>query len=264
MKTQESKYHRIWIKKAERTMQNRLWKKELVLWIIGLFIEACFIPCISGDFNKNNDFYEMDDTFVFSEPILQEKEKYFTIDIKEATTYLICPGMPLLPVFTKTYIFPFKTKILEIECNPLEINQETIFQKIQPSPEPIPLLDVEEKVNSELTSNLPDDTLPFYNNIDLYPDTWFDYRISCGLDNFTHVTFLTVKFYPLRYSSINDSIRYVLKVDFKIKYQLPVESVIFSDIYDLIIITPTEFSSYLKDFVNYKNNNNIRTKLVNS
>ena len=263
MKTQESKSYKIWIKKAERTMQKSLWKKELVLGIIGLFIEACFIPCISGDFNKNNDLYEMNETFLFSEPILQEKEKYLTIDIKEATTYLIRPGMPLLPVFTKTYIFTFKTKILEIECNPLEINQETILQKIQPSPEPIPLLDVEEKVNSELTSDLSDDTLPFYNITDLYPDTWYDYRISSGLDNSTHVTFLTVKFYPLRYSPINDNIRYVLKVDFKIKYQLPVESVDFSDIYrDLIIITPSEFSSYLKDFVNYKNNNSIRTKLV--
>ena len=198
MKLEERKSYKIWIKRVERIIQKSLWKKGLILGIIVLFIGSYYIPCIAGDFNKNNDFNEIHETFLYSEPILQEKEKYLTIDIKEANTYLIHPGTPLLPVFTKTYTFPFGTKIIEIEYTPLKINQEIILKKIQPSPESMPLLGVEEKDNSEIPSDLYDDTLPFYNNTDFYPDTWYDYRISSGLDNSTHVIFLTVKFYPVQ------------------------------------------------------------------
>ncbi len=240
-----------------------MWKKEVVLGIIALFIGASVIPCITGDVNKNNDSNELHETLFFSEPLLKETENYVTIDITEANTYLTNPGTPTLPLYTKTYTFPFGTKIVAIEYIPLKINQGSILKKIQPSPELIPLLESNEQDTSEIPSGEQDVALPFYNTTEFYPNSWYDYKSSCGLQNATHVVFLTVTFYPVRYSPSTNTIRYVSQAEYTITYELPIASVEFSDVYDLLIITPLEFYSYLTEFANYKNSNNIRTKLVN-
>ncbi len=240
-----------------------MWKKEVVLGVIALFIGASVIPCVPGDVTNNNGRNELHETLFFSEPLLKETENYVTIDITEANTYLTHPGTPALPVYTKTYTFPFGTKIIAIDCTPLKINQGSIFKKIQSSPEPIPLLKSNEQDTSAISSGAQNVALPFYNTTEFYPNSWYDYRSSCGLQNATHVVFLTVTFYPVRYSPSTNTIRYVSQAEYTIIYELPIASVEFSDIYDLLIITPVDYYSYLTEFANYKNSNNIRTKLVN-
>ena len=48
----------------------------------------------------------------------------------------------------------------------------------------------------------------------------------------------------------------------KIEYDLPENPQNFPDIYDFLILAPSEYSAYLSPLVDHKNNHNISTKLV--
>jgi hypothetical protein len=101
-----------------------------------------------------------------------------------------------------------------------------------------------------------------YNSMDFYPYKWYDYRVGCGLDDSHHMVFLTVQFYPVRYSLGQHMIQYANSVDINVEYYEPTQPVVFSDKYDMIIITPSEFSEKLQPLADYKNDSSVATKLV--
>jgi hypothetical protein len=163
----------------------------------------------------------------------------------------------MLPVFTKTYILPFGSKISSVVCTPEDITQKTIDSKIKPASKSMTLMSIK-KSND-------DDTIVedkgFYQTEDMYPEDWFDYIIGAGLHNEKHVNILSVRFYPIRYIPCSNTIVQAKNFDIDISYEKPVEPLSFASEYDMVIICPKSFSKLLKPLVNHKNNLGIRTTL---
>jgi len=187
-------------------------------------------------------------------------DEYLTLNIEGLDSYLMSPRKPMLPVYVEKRTFPFGTNIKSIDCIQLsEVKQEILPGKIKPAPKPIPLsFQKENIINENVENNIEDATV--YNSPELYPDKWYDYNIGCGLEGDEHVTILTVRYYPARYSPLENTIYYVDGVDIKITYEEPVEDLFpKAKQYDLVIISPRRFSLSLKPLVMHKKISGLKT-----
>lgn len=233
--------------------------------IIGIFVCTLLITSVLAIvINAEEESYikEKIESIVFSEPNIREGDQYITLKVEEATSYLMKPGKPVLPLYTEIFKFPFGTKIKRVECKPSQINQKVISGEIQPSPEPVPLANVNNEEEKKVVEDFIVKDNAVYNSMDFYPYRWYDYRVGCGLDESRHVVFLTVQFYPVRYSPGQNMIQYANRVDIEVEYYEPTQPVVFPDEYDMVIITPSEFSEKLQPLVDYKNDSSVATKLV--
>jgi len=91
--------------------------------IISVFNVVVAAP-ISRENSKNLAFKE---TISFSKPTIDTNGEYISLNIKETNTLLDYPGQPKLPVFSKTYKFPFGTKIKDVDCVISGITEKEIF-----------------------------------------------------------------------------------------------------------------------------------------
>ncbi len=190
----------------------------------------------------------------FSEPVIYEGRDYTTVSIKDATSYINDAGSPMLPVITKTFIFPLGTKIVSVECLPDSLKTLKLDKKIVPAIGPIPL-DGSRK-NIEVKENPA-----IYESNDVYPDKWFMYNIGVGLYNDERVIFLAVEIYPARYYPVSNVLEYAESMKIKIDYEEG-KPVIFNDAYDLLIICPKKFADSVQPLVEHKEQYGIKTKLI--
>ena len=105
-----------------------------IVIVIGLIISGSGVVASSFTDQK---FVEKTDTLSFSSVQLFEKNEYISIDLSEATSYLTTPGSYLLPVVTRVYTFPFKTKITDVTVSYTETQEKTISKPVQLAPQPI-------------------------------------------------------------------------------------------------------------------------------
>jgi hypothetical protein len=193
---------------------------------------------------------------LFSSPIIEFEGEFISINVEGANSVLQSPGMPILPVYKKTLTFPFGTKIKDVECIiNSDIEQRIVPKNIVTASEPIyPGFVEDPKVDADqVEQNLIIESL--------YPESWFDYNLGCGLKNGENVIILTMQFYPVRYIDYKE-IYYVSSADIKIVYELPETPLNFADVYDLLIISPDDFSGDLGRFVTHKEEYDVMTKLV--
>jgi len=233
--------------------------KILSIFVFTLLTTSIFGIVINAE--EESFSKEIIESVVFSEPEISEEYQYFTVDIEEATSQLMQPGKPILPIYSKTYKFPFGTNIENVVCTPSQVTKKIISGEIKPSPEPV-LLDkiysLEEKNTEDFTEK--DNTV--YNSKELFPNSWYDYRVGCGLDETCRLVYLRVQFYPVRYSPGKNLIKYANAVEISIDYKEPAKPVVFQDEYDMVIITHSDFSEKLQPLVDYKIDSGIETKLV--
>jgi len=232
-------------------------KKLLAIFVLISLISSIFTIGLNA--GKNLDIKEKTESIIFSELKIQEKNNYITLNLEEAPLCLMRPGEPILPVYTKTFKFPFGTQIKEVKCKPSQIYKKVISGEIKPSPIPIPLINKNNKVGKNLveTSVIKDNRV--YKNTNFFPYKWYDYSVGCGLDGSDHVVILTIRFYPVSYSPIKNTIQYAKKVDINVKYFEQIYPVIFNDKYDMVIIAPSEYSEKLQPLVEYKKDCSIDT-----
>lgn len=233
--------------------------------LISIFV--CTLLIISSlallaNAKKETAIKEKIEQIVFLEPKILEQNQYITLYLEEATSCLMEPGKPVLPVYIKTFKFPFGTKIKNVECQPLQVNQRIISGEIQPSPEPVLLNDINNEVEKKANENFVSKDNTVYSSLDFFPNRWYDYQIGNGLDSNSHVVFLTIRVYPVRYSPGQNMIQYVNTADIKVEYFEPLQPVVFKDDYDMVVITPLEYSESLQPLIDYKNDGIIATKLV--
>lgn len=227
-------------------------KKIIAIILVGILSISGFgAVAISGDRS-----IEVEGILQCSEPKILENEHYLSISLQEADTYLNNPGQPVLPVITKTYTFPIGTIISEVNCQPVDIQEKSIDKEITYASKPVPRLS-----GIELSlKTIKDESV--YKSSSFYPDSWYDYNIGVGLDGKEHVTYLTIQFYPVRYSPKNNVINYASNAYITIKYEPPKSTTTFTDDYDLVIISPWLFSSKLQRLVDHKENMGVKTKLI--
>ncbi len=235
-------------------------KKRILLSII--VVGVLIVSSISVNaVMKNDKGKRIVEKIRFSQPIISEKNGYSMISFKETNSFLMETGKPMLPSFTKTFTFPFGTKIKSVTCEPRGIKQTIISKDIQPAPEPMIVGSIKAKRNTVVKKKAD-----VYNSVNPYPDKWYNYRVGTGLDKGNHAVILDIQFYPLRYNPAENLVEYTSNVEITINHEEPEKSILFPDTYDLLIIAPDEFCGKrdsLQDLVDYKNDIGIKTKLVN-
>lgn len=192
---------------------------------------------------------------VFSEPIIKDEGEFLNIDLKEATTYLLDASKPLLPVITQVFTFPFKTKINNVEVFFSKPQNIVLSKHVKPASEPI-ILNKELQSVDQLVKNIE-----IYESENIYPSTIFSYTVGTGLNNNENVIYLTIRCYPVRYSPGKNILYFSKSAEIIISYEEPINPVAFGDEYDLLIISPAEFSNELQPLIEHKNNYGINSTL---
>ncbi|PNX49414.1 MAG: hypothetical protein BV457_01920 [Thermoplasmata archaeon M9B1D] len=166
-------------------------------------------------------------------------------------------GKPMLPKLTKVYTFPFGTKITDVKVTFSESYEKQVSKPIIPTPEPqiISTTYIPRPVSEP-------DPLKIYSNLEIYPEKRFSYRAGTGLENGEHVVFLSIQVYPIQYIPKTNTIQYSKNAEIEISYDTPDNPINFPDVYDLLIITPSQFTSQLQPLVDYKINDGTKTKMV--
>jgi len=160
-------------------------KKLINISIIGILIISGFgVIAIS---EKNLEKIETT-TIYISEPTIINNENYVTIELTDTKNNFIESGKPAIPMITKTYTFPFGTKIKNVEVTYGTESNYEIKKPINIAPEP--------QIKSTIyqTSNKFSEETPTYDDIDIYPEQSYSYRTGAGLKNREHVIFVTVNF----------------------------------------------------------------------
>ncbi len=231
--------------------------KILPILVIIIFVFSS-MNVFALDTNKDNSnrFAEKFDRVSFSQVTVDSIGEYVSLDIQEANTILKDSGKPMLPVYVKTFKFPFGTKIIDVECTTSEIKQEIISGKIEPAPRPVPLVSLKNTIdNIEKTQENND----VYLSSELYPDKWYEYTIGCGLDGNDRVVFLNVRCYPVRYSPSEDKIYSIDNVDVKVKFEKDINLIPIESEYDLVIITPQRLKRDVLPLLSHKESMGVST-----
>ncbi len=195
----------------------------------------------------------------FSKPSFADSDNnYIRLYLGDGETYLMNPGQPMIPRVLKTFELPFGVTNIRIEAEPSDIQELKISKEIEPAPAPVPLTP---RPDSVIRSK-KDETV--YNSNDLYPHEWYGSHVGCGLNaEGEHVTHLTVNIFPLRYRPASGEIIVAEKVDIKITYEDPGLNIFpQTSTYDLVIITPSKFSSELERLVEHKNTFEMETIII--
>jgi len=250
-------------------MTNNVFKKGLVFGIIVLFVGANILPVVALDsnskkntiitINKNKEYnkgvsikyIQLD----FSTPQIINDGRYQRVTIKETDRYNLVSGEPIIPVYNTIMKFPLGTEIVDVKCIFSSFETMQLSKKISLAPSTISpdirTKFIQQKINYDV-----------YNSNEWYPSKWYSYHTGGGLNDGNHVTFLSIHVYPIRYLPRYNQIQYVKNVYIEVKYKEPSALVSFNDIYDLLIITPSEFFGNILPLVAHKNKYGISTKLI--
>lgn len=231
-------------------------RKILLSIFIVLALVLTSINVFAIDPTNKIKITEENEKFIFSKLSISSDEEYIDLEIAETNNFLNDPGCPRLPFYTKTYVFPLGTKILDVTVSPKEIFEKRLEGKIKPASENIPKINLEKYVESE-------DFIDWkiYESSDLYPNKWFDYKITRGIKNNERVTFLTVYLYPVRYIPSESIVYQTTSIDLNIRYSEPSLNLKFSEEYDMVVIAPENFSKSLEPLIDHKNHYGMKTIL---
>lgn len=194
-------------------------------------------------------------TISFSQPLITYENDVAHIEVSEASAVLKQPNKPILPIYKKTFVYPFGTQIEYVEVSiSNKINHEFLSYNIINAPEVYPpgFTNQFKKRENPVTY---DESVS-----ELYPDSWYDYSLNCGLYNGNPSLILTVNCYPIR--TKDDSLWYIDSFDISITYIEPIESERTLLDENLMIIAPEEFNDLLQPFVEHKESKGISTKLI--
>ena len=227
-------------------------KNKIAILFVCWLLVASVLPVMES---KEGDLHtkEIEKSISFSKPDIQELEKsqYVCINVEESTSYYMCPGKPILPIYTEVFTFPFGTNITDIICQSSDIQSKTISRKIVQCPEPLSANSANNAFRKILKNKIECQSTNFF------PNMWYSYRTGTGLDGDERVVFLTVGIYPVRYSPSQDIVQFTDKVDIKIEYESPSKPVMFPKKCDMIIISPGDFSDELQPLIDFKNSSRV-------
>lgn len=231
-------------------------RKISIFLIIGLFIGASILPCITGlknqqylplektDLFNENSVETLDLKISFSEPAIENQEESLKIKIKETNFYTETPGLPKIPFYSKKITLPFRTKIIDVKCK-------------YSQPETI-------KINKKIETISIPESYPYSNSFKnvVSKNNYFEYITGGGINNGEHVTFLSLNFYPVKYNADENILFFVKDAEIQVKYKKPNLQLTGDDEYKLIILAPEQFKKPLETLVEHKNKHDMYSKLV--
>jgi len=200
---------------------------------------------------KNSSFQEkiINETILINKPKIIDDGKYLSVNLDEGNSYLLEQNNPMLPTVNKVYTLPFKSKIKSIEIIYNGENKILLSKLIKPVNTPTPIFsNIKTDKNSEI-----------YSISQNYPNKRFSYRTGSGVHNNEHVLFLSIQCYPIWYNPSENVLYYYDNFDIEISYNEGNYQASTGESYDLLIISPDDFSSSLEKFVEHKNSHGINT-----
>jgi len=226
-------------------------KLIIVLMAVILLITGFVSAGVQKENNQRNIFEKL----LINEPIIDEGDEFIELNLFESNLKIFNSGKPILPKIVKTYTFPFGTKINDVKVTFSDKANMIINKPLKPTPELKMISTIYEDTKS-IDENFD------YSDINIYPEEQYTYRKGAGLSNGKHVIFLSVKIYPVQYLPNLNMISYSKNMEINIKFSEPKEKIYFPDLYDYLIIAPSDFKEELQPLVEYKNNDEVDTLLV--
>jgi len=229
----------------------------LSLIIVGILIISGFG---AADLVEHNSSIEkrIEMITLSNTPLISEKDGYLSLEFAGTNSFLDESGKPMLPICRKAFEFSREAEIKGVTCEISNINEQVIDGKIIPAPESIPLI----FPNSYETKPKLVENKEVYQSDTLYPESWYNYNIKCGLNDLgEQTTFLLVNFYPVRYNPLDNKLSYVTDAEIQINYEDPGFNGFKTgiDSYDMVIIAPEKFRESLQPLVDHKDSFGIKT-----
>jgi hypothetical protein len=226
-------------------------KKIIPLLLIGVLLISGLGAALAA--NTVQTPLQKTQTLSFSTPTIQIKEGRTSIIIPNTNTWQRTTGMPMLPVQTTTYTFPFGTKIRTVDVTFSASQTITL-----PAPITLASAPVSQAADSLITYTPEQQTIP-----PTYPAAPFEYYQGAGMTaNEQHVIYLTIRCYPVQYKTAEQQLLYRDNAHIKITYDLPTNQPTPTDDFKLLIIAPKDFATALQPLVDHKTSHGVTTKLV--
>jgi len=228
-------------------------KKIIAILIVGLFIVNAFIVFSVG--SEKTYVEQIEHKYVVMQPLqITDTLDYISVRTDTATSYTMNPSEPTLPIVTKTFILPINSKNIDIDVILGDREIIPIDGIIQPAPRPV--------IDGSGENGFMDPSEEIYFVDNYYPMKTFDYDIKVGLYEKSSVIYVNVHCYPVQYNPVEQQLKASNDFDISLTYQKPMQTQEAADDYDLLIITPAEFSSNLQSLVQHKNDVGVKTVLV--
>ncbi|MFH1100873.1 MAG: C25 family cysteine peptidase [Methanobacteriota archaeon] len=233
-------------------------RQGFILFLIGVMITSTTPFIQAASVTSQDQIKTQEYTFHFLEPQLKENTLYTTVTLEGFDSYLTDPTRPMIPIVPTTIQLPWGTTNIDIAVTCGEIRTMTANKKINP----VPSLH-QEKSQISCVDSVPDNSV--YASAELYPTAWFSCMKGVGQTSTgDHSLFLSLHLQPIRYSPQENTIYYVTEMTIQITYQEPEYTPVSptSTNYDLVIITPTDFSDYLHPLITHKNTHGVNTVMM--
>ncbi len=227
-------------------------KKCIPIVLVGILVLSGF----GASAGHQKDSATISLSISISTPNFVNTGNYLSIELPEATSYVLDAGKPMLPKIVRVFDVPFGSTNIQVHCVPGEFSEFSVAKEIIPSPQALPLLS-DVAVDYQ---EIKDETI--YASSELYPTCWYEYHTTAGLDAAgDHVIHVAVHMYPARYAPCLGKIVTAKTMTVSVTYTPPNTPIIFADTYDLLIIAPRSFSGVLQQFVKHKNDVGMKTVL---
>jgi hypothetical protein len=167
--------------------------------------------------------------------------------------YLHRDGCPVVPYYGEVHTFPLGTRIDGITVVARECRTLSLARKIAPSTPA-----VAGAVDSAVHSSFEGET---YATDAWYPERSYEVHIGCGMVDGERAVVVSVRYFPFRYNPVRNEAVYVSAFSLSIDRTLPARQGTQADAYDLVIITPGEWSDNLEPLALHKETHGIATKI---
>jgi len=235
-------------------------KKIIAFLIVAIVLVSAFAVALFLKDKQNHEETEEDEklflpegvsaivkTYNFSEPLIEEKDEFTVVRVTETDLQSMGDGRPVLPVNLTTIEFPFGTEIINLDYTCSE--PETI--------------NISKKVSYASCSTLTEDDKTIYQSNEMYPSDFVTYHTGGGLSENEHKTFLNIRVNPVTYIPSENKLNFINKVEIKIFYKEPSTPLLAgNNEFDLLIISPDEYSKNLQSLIEHKEKQNTKTLLT--
>lgn len=186
-------------------------------------------------------------TYNFSYPEIEEKEDFTVIRLAQTDYQSMGDGRPVLPYNLTSFEFPFGTEIV-------------YFNYTYSKPK---VINITKKLSYASCSSLTEYDPTIYLDDEMYPLDFITYHTGGGISDNQHKTFLNIRINPVTYIPVENKLYFIDNVVISIYYKEPSKNILTdNNEFDLLIISPQEYSKNLKPLVNHKEKQNIKTLLT--
>lgn len=229
------------------------YKMKSVFIIISIVLLLFPIGATSQALSRDtHTVHIIETTLVITNPLYESTESYTTLSLDDQHSWVFQPGHPKVPMITKTFVLPFGSTIQSVEYIPSAPSEIIVQKPLIPVPEPTPV-----SHNQQEPLYIMDETV--YGQSSCYPESNYEISLGTGIQDGKHVSFATVRWYPIRYLPREKKIISTSEANIKFSYKVPVEKTQTKDMYDLLVIAPNEYQYDLQPLITHKNNHDVQT-----